>query len=127
MIKQIKVMIVEDNPLNQKIISYYLIKEKYQIKLVTNGEDCVEMFKNEWYDVLLMDLMLPGIDGYETTRQIRMIEKENYCDKKTFIIALTANTLDNDKERCIKNGLNDYLSKPFEIKKLQIILETLQY
>jgi osomolarity two-component system sensor histidine kinase NIK1 len=54
-----------------------------------------------------------------------MIEKEKYIDKKTIIIALTANTLDNDRERCLKNGMDDYLSKPFNIKKLHIILETL--
>lgn len=123
MIKQIKILIVEDNPLNQKILTYYLKKEKYEIKTVSTGEECVEIFNNEWYDILLMDLMLPGINGFETTHKIRMIEKEKYYYKKVIIIALTANTLDNDRERCLKNEMDDYISKPFDIKKLRIILE----
>lgn len=121
-----KIMVVEDNLLNQKILFYYLMKENFQVKIVTTGEESIEIYNKEWYDIFLMDLMLPGINGFETSRQIRLVEKEKYFDKKTFIIALTANTLDNDRERCLKNGMDDYMTKPFEIQKLRIILETLQ-
>lgn len=121
-----KIMVVEDNLLNQKILFYYLMKENFQVKIVTTGEESIEIYNKEWYDIFLMDLMLPGINGFETSRQIRLVEKEKYFDKKTFIIALTANTLDNDRERCLKNGMDDYLAKPFDIKKLRIILETLK-
>lgn len=118
-----KILVVEDNPLNQKILLYYLTKEKIEVKIVSSGEDCVDTYSNEWYPVLLMDLMLPGIDGFETTRIIRNIEKEKYNHKKTYIIALTANTLDNDRQKCIQNGMDEYIAKPFDIKKLRIIME----
>lgn len=118
-----KILVVEDNPLNQKILSYYLKKEKIQALVVSTGEECVEIYSKEWYPVLLMDLMLPGITGLETTNIIRSIEKEKYNGKKTYIIALTANTLDNDRQKCIQNGMDEYIAKPFDIKKLRVILE----
>lgn len=120
-----KILVVEDNPLNQKILSYYLTKEKIQAKIVSTGEECVEIYTNEWYPVLLMDLMLPGINGFETTQIIRNIEKEKYNCRKTYIIALTANTLDNDRQKCLQNGMDEYIAKPFDIKKLRIIMENL--
>jgi osomolarity two-component system sensor histidine kinase NIK1 len=120
-----KILVVEDNPLNQKILLYYLTKEEIQARIVSTGEECVEIYKNEWFPVLLMDLMLPGISGFETTRIIRDIEKDKYNSRKTYIIALTANTLDNDRQKCIQNGMDEYIAKPFDIKKLRIIIENL--
>lgn len=119
-----KILVVEDNPLNQKILSYYLAKDNYDSRIVTTGEECIEILYREWYDVILMDLMLPGIDGFETVRQIRLMEENLFIGKKTYIIALTANTLDNDRERCLRNGMDEYMAKPFDIKKLRVILES---
>lgn len=126
MIKQIKVLVVEDNPLNCKILSFYLKKMDLYVKISSSGEDAVDTYKNECFDIILMDLMLPGISGYETTRQIRQIENEACYAERTFIIALTANTMDNDREKCIKEGMDEYMSKPFEMRKLLDIFDSLK-
>jgi osomolarity two-component system sensor histidine kinase NIK1 len=126
MIKQIKVLVVEDNPLNCKILSFYLKKMDLYVKISSSGEDAVDTYKNEFFDIILMDLMLPGISGYETTRQIRKIENEACSEERTFIIALTANTMDNDREKCMKEGMDEYMSKPFEMRKLLDIFDSLK-
>ena len=125
MIKQIKVLVVEDNPLNCKILSFYLKKMDLYVKIFSSGEEAVDTYRNENFDIILMDLMLPGISGYETTRQIRKIENEIYPEERTFIIALTANTMDNDREKCIKEGMDEYMSKPFDTRKLNDIFGAL--
>jgi len=122
MISKLKVLLVEDNPLNQKIVLFYLKKEKHEVTTVSSGESAIEVFLTEEFDLVLMDIMLPGIDGFETTKRFRSIEEINKERKKAIIIALTANTLDNDRERCRQNGLDDYLSKPFDIQRLYYIL-----
>lgn len=122
MISKLKILLVEDNPLNQKIVSFYLQKEKHEVKIVSSGERAIEVFLTDEFDLVLMDIMLPGIDGFETTQRLRDIEDKNKERKKSIIIALTANTLDNDRERCRQNGMDDYLSKPFDLLKLYYIL-----
>lgn len=74
-----------------------------------------------------MDLMLPGIDGYETAGRLRVMEKKLYGKRKMIIIALTANTLDNDRDRCLASGMNDYLPKPFNMQKFNDILASLNF
>jgi CheY-like chemotaxis protein len=119
----IKILLVEDNMLNQKILSFWLSKYNYRFVCAETGEKAIEIFKNDWFDIIIMDLMLPGISGIETTRLIR--ESENYLyGKTTFIIALTANTLDNDRERCLLYGMDEYLSKPYEMNELMQIIES---
>jgi osomolarity two-component system sensor histidine kinase NIK1 len=120
-----KILIIEDNVLNQKILFFNLKKENFNVQISSTGEDAITKLRNERYDIILVDLMLPGINGYETTKQLRMIEKQLYVDQKIFIIALTANTLDNDRERCIRNGMDGYIAKPFEMTKLISILDSL--
>ncbi len=119
------ILLVEDNVLNQKILSFHLKKNNYSLDLSGSGEDAVEKYAQEWFEVILMDLMLPGMTGYETSMRIRMIEKEKYQNKKTYIIALTANTLDNEMERCFLSGMDGYLTKPFDMVKLDLIFESL--
>jgi CheY-like chemotaxis protein len=117
------ILIIEDNLLNQKILSYWLSKHKYSYHFTFRGEEAVELFKNQWFDIILMDIMLPGINGFETTRRIRIIGDEIYA-KQPYIVALTANTLDNDRKRCLQTGMDEYLSKPFDIIQLNHILES---
>jgi CheY-like chemotaxis protein len=123
MISKLKILLVEDNPLNQKIVSFYLQKEKHEVKIVSSGERAIEVFLTDEFDLVLMDIMLPGIDGFETTQRFREIEDKNKERINSIIIALTANTLDNDRERCKQNGMDDYLSKPFDLQKLYYILK----
>ena len=122
MIYKLKILLVEDNPLNQKIVTFYLQKEKHDVTVVSSGEKGIEVFLERQFDLVLMDIMLPGIDGFETTQRFREIENKNKERKISIIIALTANTLDNDRERCRLNGMDDYMSKPFELNKLYYIL-----
>jgi CheY-like chemotaxis protein len=117
------ILIIEDNTLNQKIISFWLSQNNYKHKFVKQGEEAVELFKNMWFDIILMDIMLPGINGFETTRRIRILGEEIY-EKQPYIIAITANTLDNDRKRCLQSGMDEYLSKPFDITQLNNILES---
>ena len=118
------ILIIEDNPLNQKIISFGLSKNNYSYSFVSKGEEAVELFKSKWFDIILMDIMLPGISGFETTRRIRIIGEEVY-EKQPYIIAVTANTLDNDRKRCLQSGMDEYISKPFDINQLNNILESI--
>jgi CheY-like chemotaxis protein len=118
------ILIIEDNQLNQKIMSFWLSKNKYIFNFVNLGETAVELFKTNWFDIILMDIMLPGINGFETTRKIRSIGEEVYA-KQPYIIAITANTLDNDRKKCLQSGMDEYLSKPFDIKQLNNIIESI--
>lgn len=122
MYRKIKILIVEDNELNLKIVSFWLSKSNIFHKTSFTGEEAFEIFNKEWFDVIIMDLMLPGITGFETTRLIRKTGTEIY-GRQPLIIALTANTLDNDRGRCLREGMDEYLCKPFEIKKLKDIME----
>jgi CheY-like chemotaxis protein len=117
------ILIIEDNLLNQKILSFWLTKNKYNCKFSQRGEDALELFKKQWFDIILMDIMLPGINGFETTRRIRIIGEEVYA-KQPYIVALTANTFDNDRKKCLQSGMDEYLSKPFDIAQLNNILES---
>jgi CheY-like chemotaxis protein len=118
------ILIIEDNLLNQKILSFYLRKENYDIQISSTGEDAITKLTNRRFDIILVDLMLPGMNGYETTEQLRMVEKQLYNDHRIIIIALTANTLDNDREKCLKTGMDGYMAKPFEMTKLVHILDS---
>jgi len=111
----LKILLVEDNLLNQKVVMFNLKKRNYDIVAVTNGMDAIENIKNSKFDLVLMDIMLP--------EKIRMIENEKGVKNPVPIIALTANTLDNDRQKCIQVGMNEYLSKPFTGNQLIEIIE----
>ena len=113
-----KILLVEDNLMNQKVVIFNLKKLNCKITPVANGRDALEHFKNDEFDIVLMDIMLPEMNGYQITEEIRKIEKENNVNNPVAIIALTANTYENDKEKCLRIGMNDYLSKPFSAKQL---------
>lgn len=112
------ILLVEDNLLNQKVIMFNLKKFKYNVIAVANGFDAIDTFKNKTFDLVLMDLMLPEMDGYEITQAFRKHEKETGIEKEVPIIAITANTLDNDRQKCFDVGMNEYLSKPFTAEQL---------
>lgn len=116
--ESLDILLVEDNVLNQKIVSFNLKKFNFSVTAVTNGPDAIEAIKNNTYCLVLMDLMLPGMNGYEITSEIRKYETEKGVENQVPIIAITANTLDNDRERCFEAGMNEYLSKPFTAEQL---------
>jgi len=114
----LKILLVEDNLMNQKVVMFNLKKLNCDITPVTNGKEALENFKNNSYDLILMDIMLPEMNGYDITIEIRKFEKLNEVKNPVTIIALTANTYENDKEKCLSVGMDDYISKPFSAQQL---------
>lgn len=112
------ILLVEDNLLNQKVVIFNLRKYNYNVTAVTNGHDAIEKFEQQIFDLVLMDIMLPEMNGYEITTALRTYENEKSVENPVPIIAITANTLDNDRERCFSVGMNEYLPKPFTSEQL---------
>jgi osomolarity two-component system sensor histidine kinase NIK1 len=97
---------------------FNLKKLNCEITTATNEHDAIYKIKKITFNLVLMDIMLPGKNGFEITQEIREFEKETSVEYPVPIIALTANTLDNDREKCIEAGMNDYLPKPFTAEQL---------
>lgn len=114
---------VEDNLMNQKVVMFTLAKLNCDITAVNNGADALDHFKNNSYDLVLMDIMLPDMNGYQITVEIRKYEEANATEKNVPIVALTANTYDNDKVKCMEAGMNGYLAKPFTSMQLLSTVE----
>ncbi len=108
----VRILVAEDNPVNQKVIQRLLDRWGAQYELVSNGKEAVERLSRASFDLVLMDCQMPEMDGYEATRRIRALEAEH--GGRIPIIALTANALEGDREKCLENGMDDYLSKPIE-------------
>ncbi|MDG5799376.1 response regulator [Marinilabiliaceae bacterium ANBcel2] len=107
-------LLVEDNLLNQKLIVLHLGKFDFNIDIANNGKEAVDKVKDYHYDLVLMDLMMPVMDGIEATYKIRNVDRE--MGRYTRIVGLTANTFDSDRERCISNGMDEFMVKPFDIE-----------
>lgn len=119
MLKEYKILVAEDNSLNQKIATFLLEKEGAKVTMVGNGKEAVLRLEQETFDVVLMDLQMPEMDGFETTRYIRNIMKSDVP-----IIALSASNYDGEKEKCREAGMNACITKPIDIQKLNnLILE----
>ncbi len=111
-----EILIVEDNLINYILVEELLKKMGHRPHKAEDGHRAVELVKKNRYDIIFMDIQMPGIDGYEATRQIRS------TDREVPIVAMTANAIRGDYERCIESGMNDYLSKPIEIEKFNDII-----
>ncbi len=114
--KKYRILVAEDNTTNQKIVAAQLAKMGYHADLVANGEEALQALQLLPYDMVLMDCQMPEMDGYEATQIIRANMDSQFSHIP--IIALTANALAGDRERCLTAGMNDYLSKPFSTKDL---------
>lgn len=110
------VLLVEDNLINQKIVILSLKKLVKNIEVANNGKEALDKFGTSKYDIILMDIQMPIMNGIVTTKKIREIEAST--NSHTPIIAITANALLGDKEECISAGMDDYISKPFQIEVL---------
>lgn len=115
----VRVLIVEDNDLNAKFAEIVLKKYNCSIDFATNGTLAIEKFLNNDYDLILMDIQMPLLNGIETTSEIRKYEKQLSVEKPVVIIAVTAFALEHDRDHCLENGMNDYITKPY--KPLQLI------
>jgi len=120
------ILLVEDNYFNQKVALFNLQKFNHRVDLAENGKAAVDKFKNSRYDLILMDVQMPIMDGYEATEIIRRLEKENNKqsdrDSHTPIIAMTANAMKEDVEKAYRVGMNAYLAKPFNSEKFLTVI-----
>jgi two-component system cell cycle response regulator DivK len=109
-----KILLVEDNEMNRDMLSRRLGREGYEIAVAADGRQGVTMAKNGAFDLILMDMSLPVLDGWEATRELRADERT----RTTPIIALTAHAMAGDREKTIEAGCDDYDSKPIEFPRL---------
>jgi two-component system sensor histidine kinase/response regulator len=117
----LSILLAEDNQLNQKLAVALLDKWGHHVEIANNGIEALEYHERQTFDLILMDLQMPKMGGFEATAVIR--EREKMGAKKTVIIAMTANALEGDREKCIAGGMDDYLSKPFKAEMFSNILK----
>ncbi len=117
----VRVLLVEDNVINRKIAMKFLERIDCDITIAVDGQEAIEEFSKSSFDLVLMDCLMPRIDGYEATKAIRKLEERS--QKHTPIIALTANTQKGDREKCIDAGMDDYMSKPINLNKLTLTFD----
>ena len=119
----LNILVVEDNKINAEIAEYILEKSGAQVTLANNGKDAVDMFfesPENYYDIILMDVMMPVMNGYEATRNIRKLQRKDAA--KIPIIAMTANAFTKDKQDAIDAGMNEHVAKPLDINQLLEII-----
>lgn len=118
----LRILLVEDNSFNQMIALRLLAKLGYQADCAVNGIEVLKTLEHKSYDLILMDLQMPEMDGLEATRRIRLLEKATPASNKIKIVAMTANAMDEDREKCIMVGMDDFISKPVRINNLSEVL-----
>lgn len=123
--KGIRILVVEDNPINQLLVIRLLEKKGYETTVAENGKIALQEYQHANFDIILMDLQMPELDGYETTRIIRKMESRK---KDIPIVAMTAHTIKGELEKCADIGMNDYISKPFDAaelyQKIDVLVES---
>ncbi|MBQ25482.1 response regulator [Alcanivorax sp.] len=119
--KRFRLMLVEDNEVNQLVTRGMLSKLGFQVKTVSNGETALALLEQEPFDLVLMDCMMPEMDGFEVTRRLREIE-QNKASLRTPVVAVTANTAEGVQARCLAAGMDDFLAKPVHLDALETVL-----
>ena len=109
-----KILLVEDNEMNRDMLSRRLIRHGFEIVIAVDGKQGVEMARSETPDLILMDMSLPELDGWEATRRLKAEDDT----RRIPVIALTAHAMVRDKEKAMKAGCDDYDSKPVELERL---------
>jgi CheY-like chemotaxis protein len=115
----LSILIAEDHPVNQQVMLVLLSHLGYRADLARDGQEVLDALARQPYDVILMDVQMPEIDGLEVTRRIR---RELPCDRQPCILATTAHAMPGDRERCFAAGMDGYLSKPLQMSDLAAAL-----
>lgn len=130
--KSLEVLLVEDNPVNQELARRLLEKHGHRVLVANHGGEALDLFEQHRFDVIFMDMQMPVMGGIEATEAIRAREmRRSWVVSDSFlqqvpIIAMTANAMAGDRERCLEAGMNDYLTKPLRIEELERVLASLQ-
>ena len=118
-VRPLRILLAEDNAVNQKVAIHILRRLGYRTDLAANGHEVLDALSRQRYDLILMDVQMPEMDGMEATSAIR---REFPPDQQPFIVAMTANAMQGDRDQCLAIGMDDYLSKPFKISELTAVL-----
>ena len=116
-----KILIVEDNPMNRDMLSRRLIRSGHSVLMADDGRQGIETAMSQIPDLILMDMSLPEIDGWEATRRL----KSDKLTRRIPVIALTAHAMSSDRQRCMEAGCDDYDTKPVELPRLLAKIEAL--
>ncbi len=121
LVRNAPILIVEDHPINQKVTTMYLSELGFVSHIASDGQEALEALSRNQYGLLLMDCQMPGLDGFATTKIIR--QNEALTGTRVPIIAMTANAMIGDREKCIAAGMDDYISKPIDQAQLKVMLK----
>jgi CheY-like chemotaxis protein len=119
----LRILIAEDNPVNQRLVMRMLEKRGHRVVLADNGEEALEALAKETFDVVFMDVQMPRMDGLAATAAIRKIERERGDGSHQTVIALTAHAMQGDQERCLAAGMDGFLAKPIGVRQIEEILQ----
>lgn len=118
--KKFKILLVEDNAATQQATKLILAyKFGCEVSIASSGEEAIQMVGEDKYDLILMDIGLPGIDGIETTAKIKQLQNSNH---KTPVVAITAHTDEHTKKQCIEVGMDGFMAKPFNNSEMEEVL-----
>ncbi len=120
----LNVLVVEDNDLNAKFAIAILKRLNFHVALAMNGKTGIEKFLENNYDLILMDIQMPVMNGIEAATEIRKLEQQMEVEHPVPIIAITAFAFEHDKQNCLNAGMNDYLTKPYRPQDLIDIIKT---
>jgi CheY-like chemotaxis protein len=119
--RRLNILVAEDLPVNQTVTSKMLEGLGHKVDVAGDGVVALELYRKNRYDLILMDVQMPRMDGYETTKRIRAIEIKT--DRHTLIVALTAHAMKGDADRCLVTGMDAYLCKPIRSRELNTLIE----
>jgi two-component system sensor histidine kinase/response regulator len=119
--RRLRILLAEDNPVNQKFVTHVLDKRGHEVRVVSNGREALEALESDPFDLVLMDVQMPEMGGFEATTEIR--RREQAGGGHVPVIAMTAHAMKGDRERCLEAGMDDYISKPIQASRLYELVE----
>ncbi len=118
-----KILLVEDQFINQKLMKNVLEKGGYEVMAASDGETALDLLSKNKFDIILMDIQMPELNGYEVAKRFREMEK--ISGERTPILAMTANSLAGDREKSLQSGMDDYIAKPLNMVDIRARIEAL--